>query len=393
MSAPGDASHHLDANVTRANWMRPELMHRSFRHIEQIVPTSTVDRGVGPVSELPSEPADLGGFEFRDHLGATRTMEQYLVDEHVDALLVWCNGKVRHESYRNGQTRRDRHIVFSVTKSFTGLLAEMLIEEGFLDDRRLVSDYIPELGRSAYADSTVRHVLDMEVGIDFSEVYDDPQSDIRQFAYASGMRAVPDGTTAHRSLYEYLPTLRKQGEHGLDFHYVTANSEVLGWAIERVTESPIARLFGERVYEHIGAERDAFYMTDPRGKAVAGGGMCVTAPDMLRLALVVANDGVWNGTRIVPQRVIERLKAGGTPRPGLWGNEGGGDDCSYRSQWYSFHPGRMLYAMGIHGQSIFISTEHDSAMVVQSSAPVADGDFFDVAAGYFAAVTDHFAAR
>ncbi len=217
-------------------------------------------------------------------------MEQYVGDEHVDSLLVWSNGKVRHEIYRNGQTRRDRHIVFSVTKSFTGLLA--------------------------YADATVRHVLDMEVGIDFSEVYDDPQSDIRQFTYASGMRAVPDGVAAHHCLYDYLPTLRKRGEHGHDFHYVTANSEVLGWVIERGSASP---------------------------------------------------------------------------RPSLWGNEGGGNDCSYRSQWYSFHPGRTLYAMGIHGQSIFVSTERDSAMVVQSSAPVADGDFFDVAANLFAAVTDHLA--
>jgi hypothetical protein len=48
---------------------------------------------------------------------------------------------------------------------------------------------------------------------------------------------------------------------------------------------------------------------------------------------------------------------------------------------------------GIHGQSIFISTEHDSVMVVQSSATVADGDFFEVAASYFAAATNHFAAR
>ena len=393
MSASGDGSDPVGTYLTTATWLRPELMDRSFRQVEQIVPTSTVDRGPGSVSELPGAHEDLAGFEFRDHLGAMRTLEGYLVDEHVDALLLWHDGKVRQEIYCNGQTRRDRHIVFSVTKSFTGLLAEMLREEGLLDDRRLVSEYIPELGHGAYADATVRHVLDMEVGIDFTEDYDDPRADIRRFAYASGMRAKPDGITAERSLYEYLPTLRKQGEHGLDFHYVTANSEVLGWVIERVTGTPIARLFGERIYEHIGADRDAFYITDPLGKAIAGGGMCVTAPDMLRLALVVANDGVWNGTRIVSQTVIDRLKAGGTPRPSLWGNEGGGDDYSYRSQWYSFHPGRTLYAMGIHGQSIFISTEHDSAMVVQSSAPVADGDFFEAAASYFAAVTNHLAAR
>jgi CubicO group peptidase (beta-lactamase class C family) len=390
MSAPGSG---VSPNITTANWTRPDLVHRSFRQVEQIVPTSTVDRGEGPASELPDAPTDLGDFEFLDHLGARRTLDGYLRDEHVDALLLWHDGGLRQEIYRNGQTRRDRHIVFSVTKSFTGLLAEMLIEDGLLDDRQLVSEYIAELGHGAYADATLRNVLDMEVGIDFDEVYDDPNAQIARFAYASGMRAIPAGVAAKQNLYEYLPTLRKQGEHGLDFHYVTANSEVLGWVIERVADRSIAQLFAERIYGKIGAERDAFFMTDPGGKAIAGGGMCVTAPDMLRLALVVANDGAWNGTSIVSPSVIERLKAGGAPRPSLWGNEGGGTDRSYRSQWYRFHPAGLLYAMGIHGQSIFISTEHDAAMVVQSSHPVADGDFYDAAAAYFMAVNTHLTVR
>ena len=61
-------------------------------------------------------------------------------------------------------------------------------------------------------------------------------------------------------------------EHGIDFHYVTANSEVLGWVIENITGTPIAELIGARIFEHLGAERDAFYITDRLGKAVAGGG-------------------------------------------------------------------------------------------------------------------------
>ena len=44
----------------------------------------------------------------------------------------------------------------------------------------------------------VRNVLDMEVGIDFDEVYDDPDAEIARFAYAAGMRAIPEGVTAER---------------------------------------------------------------------------------------------------------------------------------------------------------------------------------------------------
>jgi hypothetical protein len=120
--------------------------------------------------------------------------------------------------------------------------------------------------------------------------------------------------------------------------------------------------------------------------------MCITAPDLLRLALLVAHDGTWNGQRLVAPEVIARLKAGGTPRPSLWGNEDGGTDCSYTSQWYIHHPSNTLHAAGIHGQNIYMSTVDDSVMVLQSSHPEADGEFFAVAASYFAAITKHLAA-
>ncbi|MEN9646805.1 MAG: hypothetical protein RL238_3474 [Actinomycetota bacterium] len=375
--------------LTHSNWMRPEVNGRSFQRVDQLMPTSTVDRGSGPVSDLPVDEVDLRGFRFTDQYGTERTFEGYLEDGHVDALLLWQDGALRQAVYRNGQTPRTRHIVFSVTKSFTGLLAEMLVDDGLLDDSRLIPEYVHELDvpGGAYTDATLRNLLDMEIGIDFTEIYDDPQSDIRQFSYAAGMRRLQPALARFDNLYDYLPTMRKKGEHGVDFHYVTSNSEVLGWVIERVTDRPIAEYFAERVYQHIGADRDAFYITDRLGKAVAGGGLCITAPDLLRLALMVSHDGEWNGTRIVPERVMARLKADGTPRPSLWGNEGGGTDNSYTSQWYHHGPDHLLHAAGIHAQTIFISTVKDAVMVVQSSCPTADNDYFGVAQRFFTAVT------
>ena len=371
--------------VTHSNWLRPEVNTRSFQQVERLMPTSTVDRGDGPTSALPMEPTDLSGFEFPDQYGVTRDFEGYLRDGHVDALLLWQDGALRQAVYRNGHTLRTRHIAFSVTKSFTGLLAEMLIDDGVLDDTALIPQYVHELDvpGGAYTDATLRNVLNMEIGIDFTEIYDDPTSSIRQFGYASGMRRARPGEAQFDDLYSYLPSMRKKGEHGIDFHYVTSNSEVLGWVIERVTDTPLATLFGDRIYRHIGADRDAFYITDRLGKAVSGGGLGITAPDLLRLALMVSHDGRWNGVQIVPSRVIERLKADGTPRPSLWGNEGGGTDNSYTSQWYHHGPDHLLHAAGIHAQTVFISTVKDAVMVVQSSYPTADNDYFGVAQRFF----------
>ena len=137
--------------------------------------------------------------------------------------------------------------MFSVTKSFTGLIAEMLIAEGRLDDTERVSEYLPEVKGSAYEDATVRNVLDMEVGIDFSEIYDDPSSSIFQFTYAAGIQpCLPVSRHFLRCTSSCRRCARRNARP--DFHYVTANSEVLGWVIERITGEGFAHTFEERVY-------------------------------------------------------------------------------------------------------------------------------------------------
>ena len=377
-----------ERRVTRSNWLDAPFHVWGFKHVETLVPAITVDRGPGPVSELRQAPADLSTFSFTDPWGKSRGLAAFLADQHVDSLLVWHDGALVAEHYRNGQTRRTRHIMFSVTKSFTGLLAEMLIQEGDLDETRKVGEYLPELSDSAYGDATVRQVLDMEVGIDFSEIYDDPASDIAQYAYAAGMRHAPAGVEHPPSLYDYLPTLRKKGEHGRDFHYVTANTEVLGWLLTRVTGTPFAELFEQRLYQKVGPERDALFLADPLGKAVAGGGLSITARDTLRLAAVLAREGRHGKVQVVPETVVAKIAAGGTPRPSLWGNENSMDN-SYRSQWYIHHPSATFSAAGIHGQNIYVDPAADVVVVIQSSNPPADGEFFVVNDSFFHGMVKH----
>ncbi len=381
--------------VTRENWMMPPYNVWAFHNLEELLTTTTVDRGTGGVAAFDSAPVDLGAFEFTDYTGKKRTFAQFLEDQHVDSLLLFANGKVRQEVFRNGMTARSRHIMMSVTKSFTGLVAEMLIAQGKLDDTKRIVDYVPELNvpGGAYSDATLRNLLNMEIGIDYTEVYDDPSSTIFQFAYAAGFRPVPDGVKAFPSLYEFLPSLKKKGEHGQDFHYVTANSEVLGWVIEKVTGNGFAQTFGEMLYGKIGAERDAFYVSDPHGKAVSGGGLNVTARDALRLGVMMAQNGKFNSQQIVPAAVVTKIAAGSTPRPSLWGNENGGHDHSYMSQWYIDHKHGVVSAEGINGQTIHFQPKTGVVMVLQSSYPEADGPFFAVIDEFFDAVAAQLAQK
>ncbi len=95
-----------DRQVTLANWIVPPFNVWSFQHLEAILPTTTVDRGTGPVSALDAQRTDLGSFEFTQYTGKRSNLAQFLEEQHIDALLLWSNGKLRQEIYRNGQTSR-----------------------------------------------------------------------------------------------------------------------------------------------------------------------------------------------------------------------------------------------------------------------------------------------
>lgn len=61
----------------------------------------------------------------------------------------------------------------SVTKSYVGTLAETFVHEGFLDDSMTIPYYLPELRGTAFEDATLRQVMDMQVGLAYTEVYAD----------------------------------------------------------------------------------------------------------------------------------------------------------------------------------------------------------------------------
>ena len=71
------------------------------------------------------------------------------------------------------------HLLQSVSKSITGSVAGILAGRGELDPEEQVVHYLPELAGGSFEGATVRHLLDMRTGTRFSEIYDDPASDVR----------------------------------------------------------------------------------------------------------------------------------------------------------------------------------------------------------------------
>ena len=221
----------------------------SFSHWRELRPTTLVSRGSGLSAQLPLAPrSDLDAVTFVPIGGTTpMTWADSLVANYTDGIIVLHRGRIVYERYFGALTAERSHIAFSVTKSFFGTLASMLIAEGALDRSAKVSRYIPELAQSGFGDATVGQVLDMTTALDFEENYTGESRTMAVYRKATGFDPRSPADTASISVYPFLATISRKGAHGEEFHYRTPNVDVAGWLIARVTGKSPSVVLSERI--------------------------------------------------------------------------------------------------------------------------------------------------
>jgi CubicO group peptidase (beta-lactamase class C family) len=346
----------------------------SFAHIRHFVPTSGVWRGDGPVSVLPrAERSDIGAVTFTP-IGRSdkMTWAQSLEANYTDAIVVLHKGRIVYERYFGVTGPHSNHIAMSVTKSFVGTLGAMLVAEGSLDERAPVTKYIPELAGTAYGDATVREVMDMTIGVKYSENYADPKAEIWSHSRAGGILPRPPGYDGPTSFYAFLETLQKEGEHGQAFAYKTVNTDVLGWLIRRVTGKTLGQLMSERFWQPLGVERDAYFIVDSEGTEFAGGGFSPTLRDMARFGEMMRLEGRFNGRQVVPKAVVDDIRRGADKAEFAKAGYTLLQGWSYRNMWWVTHNEHGAYsARGIHGQVIYIDPKAEMVIARFASHPLA----------------------
>ena len=345
----------------------------AFSHQRELKSTVNVRRGAAPASALPRRLRDdLDAVAFTTMEGEAMTWGQSVDAMFTDGLLVLHRGLIVYETYRGELSPDLPHIVFSVTKSFVGLIAGMLVHEGVIDPQAPVANYLPELKESAFGDASVRHVMDMTTGVQYSENYTDPAAEVRTYGLAAGYAKPPQGYAGPRSIADFLTTLKKQGEHGQAFAYKTCNTEVLAWLVQRVTGIPMAQLLSDRIWQKLGAEEDAYLIVDPVGMAACGGGMNIALRDLARVGEMMRNRGAFNGQQIIPAEVVDDIARGARPEDFAKAGYTTMPGWSYRSQWWVSHNNLGAYtARGIHGQACWIAPTADLVIVRLASHPVA----------------------
>lgn len=345
----------------------------SFSHIRETVPTTNVWRGNAAPSALPAAPRALDGIRFKA-LGSGEELNfgQMVTRTYTDGILVLHKGSVVYEKYFGALSPERPHIAMSVTKSFVGTLAAMLVAEGKLDPAARVTQYLPEMKDTAYGDATVRQVLDMTIGVKYSENYADPKAEVFDYARAGGMLAQGPGYAGPKTFYDFLVTLQKEGTHDEGFTYKTVNTEVLAWILSRITQQSLPELLSEKIWRRIGAEQDAYFMVDRIGTASGGGGLNTTLRDLARFGETMRNGGRANGQQVIAAAAVAEIAGGGDKAKFAKAGYALLPGWSYKNMWWVSHNEHGAYmARGIHGQSIYIDPKAEMVIVRYAAHPIA----------------------
>ena len=343
-------------------------------HIRELMPTKQVSRGIGaPVPLAYAVDSGIDAVSFMP-IGGNKPMtwKQSLAANYTDGILILHKGRVVYEQYAGCLDEQGKHAAMSMTKSMTGLLAEMLVVEGVLDEQAQVSSIIPELKDSAFGSATVRQVMDMTTALDYSEDYSAPEADIWVYSKAASPLPKPKDYTGPDGYFAYLQTVKQNGVHGEAFGYRTVNSDALGWILARVTGKDLAQLLSERIWSRMGAEQDGYMTVDAKGTPFAGGGLSAGMRDLGRVGVLLLNDGMINGQRLFSKQVVDNIRAGGDKRAFAKAGYAALAGGSYRSMWWVLHNKHNAFAArGVHGQTLYVDPTAEMVIVRFASYPTA----------------------
>lgn len=327
------------------NFTNPKYITENYRRVHEMFTSTQVKKGdtVSPLkrAEMPLPATYTYG-------GEERSLEALLAETGTTGFIVARDDTILFEDYYQGETESDRHIMFSVTKSFVSAMIGMALEDGLIDSiDDPVTKYVPELEGSGYHEVKIRDILQMSSGVAFNEDYSDMSSDVNRM----GALVATGG-----SLDDYAAGMKRERAPGTFNKYVSVDTHVLGMLLTRVTGETLTAYLERKLWKPMGMEFDAYFMVDGEQMELAMGGLNVALRDMVRMGRLYLHKGNWNGVQLVPSDWVTASVTPSAPHvmPGR-NNPNSTNPFGYGFQWWTpVEPHGDFFAAGIYYQYIYV---------------------------------------
>ena len=353
--------------ISLENWRSHPFNRTAFYNIEKILPITIIEKGSNSSNAL-SKHEDLSSLSFTNKYQEKQNITDFLQKSLSDNFVIIQRGNKVYEWFNENKQKNKQHILFSVSKSLTGLATGLLIENNLIDINKEITIYIPEVKNSAYDKATVKNLLDMTISTDFKEEYLDKSGLFNLYRQATGFN--PKKIDTEIGLKGFLKLMPKsQNPHGNKYQYCSPNTDLLGWIIERVTNKKFSEFFSEEIFQKCKPNFNAFITLDDEGSPRTAGGICMNIEDLSKIAELVRCRGSVENKQIIKENTIAELIDYKAEHP--WPSKEKGRLFSkggYKSKWYQTgHKNKEICAIGIHGQWIWIDPIKEISIVMLSS--------------------------
>ena len=350
-----------NVNKERLSWVSSlftgEEQHQNFNRVYEIFPTSKLFPSSKPLVFKKGAPLELpSNFIFEDKVVK---VDEYLSRTDTSALLILKDGKISYENYWLTGGKNVQWISMSVAKSFISALIGIAIDQGHiksLEDE--VTDYVPQLKNSAYDNVRIKDILQMSSGAAWNEDYSDPNSDINRSAKILAIGG---------SLDEFTASLKNELKPGSFNRYNSTDTQVLGMLLREATGSSITQYMQKMLWSPIGAEDNAYWLTDSENMEVAYGGLNATARDYAKIGELYRLEGNINGKQIVPSSWVRASVKPDAPHlmPGDYPSSD--FPLGYGYQWWVPDSSGDFSAIGVYNQFIYVSPKNNMVVVKLSA--------------------------
>jgi len=330
-------------------------------HFDEIFPARKVARGarVRLLKRAAAEPATQYTYQSRK-----AGLDDYLARTRTTGLLILKDDTIFAERYQYDRTADHRMTSYSMAKTVVAMLVGVALSEGkiqSLDDR--ADKYVTELKGTAYGETPIRHLLSMSSGVKFTEVYSG-SDDVATLARLSLLGESAGGAAT------VMPFSTRERAPGEQFHYSSAETQVLGLVLRAATGKPLAEYLSEKIWQPLGAEADASWNIDKGGYEVAFMGVNATLRDWARLGMLLAHDGTLDGRPIIPAGWV---RAASTPPAKQFEPGRTNSFLGYGYQtWIVPGKERQFMLRGLRGQAVLVDPAAKLVMVHTAVRDVGD---------------------
>ena len=239
---------------------------------------------------------------------------EYAKSQNTYALLISVDGELQFERYDRGANSRTPFQSQSLHKGLTAAMLGAAIYNGAIESEHQPASYWLEEWAADPQRSgiTLANLAYMEGGLERGRFAISP--------FAPGARLFLTGHLARETLGTPMAA-----EPGSEYIWSNASVQALSIAIERAAGRPWSELLRDWIWEPIGAGEAWVQLDRPGGTAQTFCCLVSNGRNWLRVGELLANDGLADGRRLLPEGWVKRMTQGAATNPNfgmqLWRNE------------------------------------------------------------------------